>query len=63
MNESVFISYNHADKEYALAVEAFLSKNDVPVIRDDKDALVGQSIEQFIEENVRKNQFVLLLVS
>lgn len=63
MNESVFISYNHADIEQAKAVETFLEKHEVLVIRDEKDMLVGRGIEQFIEENIRGNQFVLFLIS
>lgn len=60
---TVFISYNHNDKEFANRIVEFLAKKGIKVSIDAKEMAPGQPIEEFIVDQVRKHGFVLSLVS
>lgn len=60
---SVFISYNHQDREYADKIYAFLKKEGLDVIIDDIHMVVGDRIKDFILEQIKNNNVVLSLVS
>ena len=59
----VFISYNHQDKEQARAVRQFLEQKGVAVTIDEEDLDPGESIEAFINESLKKVDFVISMVS
>ncbi|WP_338812625.1 TIR domain-containing protein [Bernardetia sp. Wsw4-3y2] len=60
---SVFISYNHKDKELANRVKDFLRKQEIDVTIDSEAMKSGEDIKTFIEKCVRENDITLSLVS
>jgi hypothetical protein len=62
-NKKVFISYNHKDKEIADRVKEYLEKGGLEVTIDREKMEPGQSISDFIKNNIRSNGYILSLVS
>lgn len=62
-NHTVFISYNHGDKESAARVKDFLEKAGINVTIDQEKMQAGQSIVQFIQDSIKRNDFILSLIS
>ncbi len=60
---SVFISYNHKDKELANRAKDFLTKKGINVTIDSEAMKSGEDIKTFIEKCVRENDITLSLVS
>lgn len=60
---SVFISYNHNDKDLANRIKDFLRKEGVDVTIDSEAMGAGEDIKTFIEKCVRENDIILSLVS
>jgi internalin A len=60
---SVFISYNHKDKELANRIKDFLRKQEIDVTIDSEAMKSGEDIKTFIEKCVRENDVTLSLVS
>ncbi|MFQ5628945.1 MAG: toll/interleukin-1 receptor domain-containing protein [bacterium] len=60
---SVFISYNHNDKEVALKLKTVLEENSIQV-RIDREAMqAGEDIKGFIEDSIRETDVTLSVVS
>lgn len=62
MNANIFISYNHADTEIAHRLKVDLEKEGLIVIID-SDNPIGFAIPTFINESLRKADFILQLIS
>ncbi len=62
-NKKVFISYNHKDKEMADRVKEYLENGGLEVTIDREKMEPGQSISDFIKNNIRSNGYILSLVS
>lgn len=60
---SVFISYSHRDKEMVDKIAKHLKQQGIEVIIDREVIKAGQSIQQFIEQSIKKSHFVLSVVS
>ncbi len=62
MNANIFISYNHADTAIAHRLKEDLEKEGLTVIID-SDNPIGFAIPTFINESLRKADFILQLIS
>lgn len=60
---SVFISYNHNDKDLANRIKDFLRKQEIDVTIDSEAMGAGEDIKTFIEKCTRENDITLSLVS
>ena len=60
---SVFVSYSQKDKVIVDKIVQHLKNNGIEVIIDREVIKAGQSIQQFIEQSIKKSQFVLSIVS
>lgn len=60
---TIFISYAHADVEFAQRLRAELESRGVNVWVDEKDILVGDSISQKIEEGLTNCHYFCLVLS
>jgi hypothetical protein len=60
---SVFLSYNHSDMQVALRIKEFLAKHQVRVRMDVTDVKTGMPIRDFILEQTKGNNAVMLLLS
>lgn len=59
----VFISYNHQDSFAMRSVKGFLEDHNVKVHVDINDMSVGESIQGFIDQAFKNNDFVLSIIS
>lgn len=59
----VFISYTHQDSFAMKAVKEYLEKKKVKVYIDLNDLSAGESIQGFIDEALRNNDFVISVIS
>jgi len=59
---SVFISYNHGDKEIAKKVYYYLTQHKIPVFFDEQ-MKAGESIYDYIENCIKQSEFTLFMVS
>jgi hypothetical protein len=59
----VFISYNHQDAFAMRSVKSFLADNGIKVHVDINDMSAGESIQGFIDEAFRNNDFVISIIS
>jgi len=60
---SIFISYNHGDREAVDNIESFLEGKGLRVIRDIEDMHAGESIQAFIQRVMREEGIILSVVS
>lgn len=60
---TVFISYNHRDKEIANRMRDFLEKENIKVTIDSKVMKSGEDIKKFIDRSIRDADVTLSLVS
>ncbi|MDW7693408.1 toll/interleukin-1 receptor domain-containing protein [Flammeovirgaceae bacterium SG7u.111] len=61
--KTVFISYNHQDKEVVHLIKNKLVEAGFYVMIDAEIMVAGKDIKSFIEKCVRKSDFILSLVS
>lgn len=61
--QKVFLSYNHQDAFAMRSVKGFLADHGVKVHVDINDMSAGESIQDFIYEAFRNNDFVISIVS
>lgn len=61
--KKVFISYNHKDKDVADRVKKVLVENGIEVTIDRDNMEAGESINNFIRDSIRDNNFILSIVS
>jgi len=61
--KTIFISYNHGDKEFAKKLSLDLKKNGYEVIRDEEKMLVGESIASFIMDSIKLADVIISIVS
>jgi hypothetical protein len=59
----VFISYNHENKQEASRLAELLRDNDILVVRDNENMLVGGDINVFIKDSIKTSAVTLLLIS
>lgn len=62
-SKTVFISYNQQDVFAMRAVRDFLEDNGIKVTVDAENLSVGRNIEDFIDQALKDNQFILSIVS
>ncbi len=62
-SSKVFISYNHQDAFAMRSVKSYLEENGVKVHVDINDMSAGESIQGFIDEAFRNNNFVVSIIS
>lgn len=60
---SIFLSYNHGDEMTAVLIKEGLQKHRIQVRMDKSDVRPGESIEDFIANQTRQNQAVMILLS
>lgn len=60
---SVFISYNHDDREHVDRIKTSLELAGLTVFIDTDDMAAGQSIKDFIQNRMREKGFILSVVS
>ncbi|MFN0213150.1 MAG: TIR domain-containing protein [Saprospiraceae bacterium] len=60
---SVFISYNHGDREAVDNIESYLEEKGLRVIRDTEDMHAGESIQAFIHRVMQEEGIILSVVS
>ena len=63
MNKTIFISYNHKDKEIVEKICLRLTKEGFDLIIDKEDNLVGNRIEDFILRSVNAATYTLCIIS
>jgi hypothetical protein len=61
--KKVFISYNHNDKEMSQAVKNYLEDNGCDVTIDVEDMMAGELIQNFIQDKIKENEFIISIVS
>lgn len=62
-SKSVFISYNHGDREIATQVKNALQKEDIKVLIDYEAMNVGENISDFIQNSIKKTDITLSVIS
>lgn len=62
-NKTVFISYNHKDKELASKIELFLEDKGINVIRDEDSTAPGEDLKEFSINAVKSSDYTLSLIS
>jgi TIR domain len=60
---SVFLSYSRADMDYALRIKEELSKYKIRIKMDIYDVAVGEPIKNFIVQQTKENNAVMILLS
>lgn len=60
---TVFISYNHADRNFAEKLKNELQKHGIKVVIDVEDFQLGDSIEESIAKATRDTDYTILIVS
>lgn len=61
--ERVFISYSHQDQFAMRSVKAFLHEHGIETYVDLNDISIGESIQGFIDQALKNNDFVLSIIS
>jgi len=62
-SQSVFISYNHKDRDIALRIAEILEANNIGVSMDCEIMQAGENIEDFIIRNIMANKTTLTIIS
>ena len=62
-NRKVFISYSHLDSFAMKAVKEYLAKKKIKATIDLNDLSAGESIQGFIDQALKNNDFVISIIS